>query len=198
MPQLLSAMRRLSQWGLWFGGGLILLAAVLIGIDVVLRVALNRSIGGADELSGYALAIGTAWALGAALIDRAHIRIDSLYVLFPTPVRLALDLLAISLFATFFSLIAWHGIGVFQQSWTSGSRSQSAIETPLVIPQALWLAGLGVFLLAAFVLLLHALALALRGDTQGMARAISTRSAEEEVEDEIKSLQERQSAGGVR
>lgn len=198
MLALLNVTRRLSLWGLWFGGALILLAALLIGVDVVLRVAFNRSIGGADELSGYALAIGTAWALGAALLDRAHIRIDSLYVLLPTPVRLALDMLAISLFATFFGLIGWHGIGVLQQSWTSGSRSQSAIETPLIIPQAIWLAGLAVFLLAALVLLLHALALAFRGDTHGMARAISTRSAEEEVEDEIKALQERQAAEGGR
>ena len=32
---------------------------------------LDRSIGGADELAGYSLAIGTAWGLGAALLDRA-------------------------------------------------------------------------------------------------------------------------------
>ena len=76
-------MRRFAQWGLWFGGALVLLAAVLIGIDVLMRKFLDRSIGGADELAGYSLAIGTAWGLGAALLDRAHIRIDSLYVLLP-------------------------------------------------------------------------------------------------------------------
>ena len=85
-------MRRFAQWGLWFGGALVLLAAVLIGIDVLMRKFLARSIGGADELAGYSLAIGTAWGLGAALLDRAHIRIDSLYVLFPQKLRLALDL----------------------------------------------------------------------------------------------------------
>ena len=84
--------RRFAQWGLWFGGALVLLAALLIGIDVLMRKFLNRSIGGADELAGYALAIGTAWGLAAALLDRAHIRIDSLYVLLPQKLRLALDL----------------------------------------------------------------------------------------------------------
>ena len=44
-------MRRLTQWGLWFGGALILLAALLIGVDVVLRKVFTRSIGGADELA---------------------------------------------------------------------------------------------------------------------------------------------------
>lgn len=198
MPNLIAVMHRLSRWGLWFGGALILLAALLIGVDVVLRLFFNRSIGGADELSGYALAIGTAWALGAALLERAHIRIDSLYVLFPTPVRLALDLLAISLLMTFFGMVAWHGIGVLQQSLTSGSRSQSALETPLAIPQAIWLIGLGLFLLTSLVLLLHALGFAARGDAQAMARAISTRSAEEEVDEELRALAERQRGEGGR
>jgi len=49
--------------GLWFGGALVLLAAVLIGIDVLMRKFLARSIGGADELAGYALAVGTPGAL---------------------------------------------------------------------------------------------------------------------------------------
>ena len=88
----MTGVRRFAQWGLWFGGALVLLAAVLIGIDVLMRKFLARSIGGADELAGYSLAIGTAWGLGAALLDRAHIRINSLYVLFPQKLRLALDL----------------------------------------------------------------------------------------------------------
>ena len=83
MDSSLTACGASTQWGLWFGGALVLLAAVLIGIDVLMRKFFDRSIGGADELAGYALAIGTAWGLRAALLDRAHIRIDSLYVLFP-------------------------------------------------------------------------------------------------------------------
>jgi len=197
MAGLLAAVRRLSQAGLWFGGTLILLAAVLIGIDVILRVGFNRSIGGADELSGYALAIGTVWGLGAALLDRAHIRIDSLYILFPTPLRLALDVFGLILFLAFFGLVTWHGLGVLQQSMQSGSRSQSALETPLLIPQALWIAGLLAFLVTGLVLLLHALGLALRGDTSGMAKAIGTKSAEEEVEEEIAALKARDANGGA-
>jgi TRAP-type C4-dicarboxylate transport system permease small subunit len=196
MNSVLALVRRVSQAGLWLGGSLILLAAVLIGIDVVLRVVFNRSIGGADELSGYALAIGTAWGLGAALLDRAHIRIDSLYILFPTPIRLALDFVAVALFMGFFGLIAWHGIGVLQQSIQSGSRSQSALETPLMIPQALWLAGLLLFLLTGLVLLLHAACLAMARDAGAMAKAIGTRSAEEEVQEEIDALKVRAAERG--
>jgi TRAP-type C4-dicarboxylate transport system permease small subunit len=191
VEQVMRGVRRFTLWGLWFGGALILLAAALIGVDVLMRKFLNRSIGGADELAGYALAIGTAWGLGAALIDRAHIRIDSLYVLFPRRLRLLLDLAALVLFVSFFGLMTWHGLGVMSQSWTAGSRSQSAIEAPTVIPQALWIVGLLGFVAVGILLLLHAVTMILRGDLSGSARAIGTRSAEEEVEDEIRDLKER-------
>jgi len=191
MDQVMNGVRRFTHWGLWVGGGLILLAAVLIGIDVLMRKFLNRSIGGADELAGYALAIGTAWGLGAALIDRAHIRIDSLYGLFPRKLRLLLDLAALVLFVAFFALMTWHGFGVVSQSWTSGSRSQSALETPTVFPQTLWIVGLLGFVIVGILLLLHAVSMIARGDLAGAGRAIGTRSAEEEIEDEIRDLKER-------
>src|ERR687898_3208034 len=107
MEAAVASARRFTQWGLWFGGSLVLIAALLIGVDVLMRKLLARSIGGADELAGYSLAIGTAWGLGAALVDRAHIRIDSLYMRFPSRARLAFDFAGLMLFPTFLGLIAW-------------------------------------------------------------------------------------------
>ena len=185
-------MRRLTQCGLWFGGALVLLAALLIGVDVVLRKFFARSIGGADELAGYALAIGSAWGLAAALLERAHIRIDSLYMLLPSWFRVALDLAGLALLIVFFALVSWHGSGVVMQSWTSGSRSQSDLQTPTVIPQLIWLAGLLVFVLIGLLLLAMALARLRGGDLAGVARLIGTRSAQAEVEDEIQALKQRQ------
>ncbi len=192
----MSGVRRFAQWGLWFGGALVLLAAVLIAIDVVMRKFLALSIGGADELAGYALAIGTTWGLGAALLDRAHIRIDSLYLLFPQKVRLALDVVALVLLVGFFALVAWHGTSVVSQSWTSESRSQSALETPTVIPQALWMAGLVVFVGIGLLLLVDAVRIVASGDLRRAARLIGTRSAAEEVQEEVRDLQERRAREG--
>jgi TRAP-type C4-dicarboxylate transport system permease small subunit len=152
---------------------------------------LNTSIGGADELAGYALALGTAWSLGAALLDRAHIRIDSLYVLFPRWLRLALDFAGLALLIAFFGLIARHGWSVVEQSWASSSRSQSALATPIVIPQAVWLAGLAVFVLIGITLLVHAVLLITGGKPASAEHEISTRSAAEEVEDEIREMKVR-------
>jgi len=183
---------------MWLGGVLVLLSAVLIGIDVVLRKLFSTSIGGADELAGYALAIGTAWALAAALLDRAHIRIDSLYLLFPASLRAVCDLLGLMLFVGFFALVGWHGIGVVQQSWASGSRSQSALEIPVILPQLLWVVGLGVFVAIGTVLLLAALGRLLAGDRAGAGQLIGTRSAEEEVEEELRAAEARRTGAGTR
>ena len=186
--ELIAFAQRLTRFGLWFGGALILAAAVLIGVDVTLRKFFNASIGGADELAGYALALGTAWSLGAALLDRAHIRIDSLYVLLPRWLRLSLDFAGLALFIAFFGVIAWHGWSVVQQSWMSGSRSQSALATPTVIPQSLWLLGLALFFVVGLALLAHAAILIARGNASAAEQAISTRSAAEEVQEEIREL----------
>ncbi len=191
MRAILAAAQGVSRAGLWLGGTLILLAAILIGVDIVLRRFFTTSIGGADELAGYALAIGTVWSLGAALLDRAHIRIDSLYLLFPAPLRIALDLFGVALFVGFFALVGWHGIGVLEQSWNSGSRSQSALETPLILPQALWLAGLAVFVATGAVLFLAALERLFAGDRAAVGRLIGTRSAEEEVAEEMRAAEAR-------
>ena len=65
-----------------------------------------------------------------------------------------------------------------------------------MIPQALWIAGLVVFVVVGVLLLVE------RGQDLGSAicaarrKLISTRSAEEEVEDEIRDLKERQARGG--
>jgi len=111
-------------------------------------------------------------------------------VLFPRRLRLALDFIGIALLLGFFGLIAWHGWSVVQQSWVSGSRSQSALATPTVIPQSIWLAGLVVFFVVGMALLAHAVILLSHGRGSAAEQAISTRSAMQEVEEEIRDLKD--------
>ena len=66
-----------------------------------------------------------------------------------------------------------------------------------MIPQFLWIVGLAGFVVVGVVLLAQALRLAAQGDLAGTARLISTRSAEEEVEDEIRDLKRRQAREGA-
>lgn len=197
MEKLVALARRLNKYSLWFSGTLVLLAALIIGVDVLLRKFFQSSIGGADELAGYSLALGTAWSLGAALMDRAHIRIDSLYGLFPRGLRLILDFIGLALFVGFFGLLTWRGLSVVEQSWVSSSRSHTALATPTVIPQSIWLLGLALLFVIACLLFVHALILICRGEKGAATKLIGTRAAAEEVEEEVRYLRERKVKGAT-
>ena len=185
MQRLQGIAQGIARVGAILGGALLLIAAVTICIDIALRYCCARTVGGADELAGYALAISSAWGFSAALLSRSHIRIDTLYVRVKSPVRAALDLLSLLAFLFFITLVAWHGWGVLEQSWTSDSHSLSDLETPLVIPQALWFAGLAFFVAVALLLLVRSLAALAEGQVSKLFQLIGSKSALAEVEEEI-------------
>jgi TRAP-type C4-dicarboxylate transport system permease small subunit len=190
MDRLMHWAERVSHGGGIFGGILLLLASILVSVDVILRKWFLMTLGGADELAGYALAISSAWGLAYALVNRVHIRIDSLYVLLPVRVCAVLDIASVLAFAAFFGIIAWHAYFVFEQSVVSGTQSLSPLGTPLMIPQGLWVAGLVEFVLVAVLLLVRGVLLLLTGDIAAVQRLLGSRSAVEEVADELKGLRE--------
>jgi TRAP-type C4-dicarboxylate transport system permease small subunit len=191
MERLLGAARAAAHCGAWAGGVLLFAAAGLIGVEVLIRKFLHLSTGGTDEISGMALAMATVWALPLALLDRAHIRIDSLYSLLPIRMVATLDILGLVAFAVFFGHIAWYGYGVFATSLRLGSVSLSGVSIPLAVPQAVWVAGLFAFLSTILLLLLRALALLLAGDAQAVVRLAGSRTALEEAEEEVRDLKRR-------
>lgn len=179
-----------SRAGALVGGAMLLAAAVTICIDIFLRYAFARTVGGADDLSGYALAIAGAWGLSSALLSRSHIRIDTVYVRVKSrAVRAALDVLSLAGLTVFAALVAWHGWGVLRLSYESGSRSQSALEVPLVIPQAVWFAGLAFFLAVALLLLARAIAAWARRDLHSLFKMIGSKSAVAEASEEITAVE---------
>ena len=123
MGRLQAIAEGISRVGAIIGGAMLLIASLVICVDITLRYTISKTLGGADELSGYALAISSAWGFSAALLSRSHIRIDTLYVRVRPSVRAALDLLSLVTFSAFIALITWHAWGVVRQSWDSGSRS---------------------------------------------------------------------------
>jgi TRAP-type mannitol/chloroaromatic compound transport system permease small subunit len=185
LDPLLRLARRIARVGVWFGGVLLIAAALLIGVEVVIRKVFSISIGGADELAGYALAISTSWALAFALLERAHIRIDSLYVHLPVRLCAVLDIVGLALLCAFFGLITWYGFGVFRTSFTLGAQSLSPLGTPLVVPQLLWVLGFVMFLAVALLLLIRALGALVRGDLATVRRLVGSRTLREEVAAEL-------------
>jgi len=179
-----------SRAGAVVGGAMLLAAAITICIDIFLRYAFAKPVGGADDLSGYALAIAGAWGLSTALLSRSHIRIDTIYVRVRSrAARAALDVLSLAGFAVFAALVVWHGWGVLRLSYESSSRSQSAMEVPLAIPQGVWFAGLAFFLAVALLLLARAIAAWARGDLESLFRLIGSKSALAEASEEITAVE---------
>ncbi len=179
--RLLAASDRLATWSIRGGGGLMFLAALSIALDVVLRKVFSVTLGGADELAGYAMAIASTWSFSYVLLKRGNVRVDALYRLLPAPACIALDLLAVVALGGFAVVLAWYGYDVFTTSWSLGARSNSALGAPLWLPQGLWWAGLVQFFLTACVLFLRALALLLARDVAGARALVGARTVAEEA-----------------
>ena len=185
MDHLIGLARRLARYGAWFGGILILGAAVVISVEIIIRKFFIMSIGGADELSTFALAIGSAWAFSFTMLERAHVRIESLYVVLPTRLCALIDVISQLIFTIIIALMAWYGFKVFSSSWSMSSRTLSPLATPLAIPQFLWAAGLIFFLLVSSLLLTRAVLALVVGDLDTVRRLIGPRSVKQELDEEL-------------
>jgi TRAP-type C4-dicarboxylate transport system permease small subunit len=184
LDSLLRLADRVSLWAVWGGGAMMLAAAFLVGIEVLARKFLLLSLGGADELSGYAFAISTAWALSFTLLRRAHVRVDALYGQLPERLRAVLDIGGLVAMAWFAVLLAWHAGVLWQTSWDFAARATTPLQTPLWIPQGLWVLGLVLFVLVTCALLLRAALALLAGDIAGVRTIAGARTIEEDAADE--------------
>lgn len=178
---LLNASDRLAVWSIRGGGGLMFLAALMIAIDVVLRKVFSVTLGGADELAGYAMAVSCTWSFSYVLLKRGNVRVDALYSHLPAPLCIVLDLLAVAALGGFAVILAWYGYDVFTTSWELGSRSNSSLKAPLWLPQALWWLGLVQFFLTACVLLARALSLLFARRTGEFKALLGAKTIEEEA-----------------
>jgi TRAP-type C4-dicarboxylate transport system permease small subunit len=175
----LALAERLARHAVWYAGGLMLASAFVVALDVLLRKLLLVSLGGADELSGYAFAIGTAWSLSFTLLQRANVRVDALYMHLPAAVRAWLDLLAMVALGVFVGVLTWQAWTVLETSIAFDARATTPLQTPLWIPQVLWLAGLALFAFTWLPLFLRACAALLQGDRAGASRLVGAPSQEE-------------------
>ena len=186
LDRILQLASRASQWVVWMGGALLIFAAVMTTIDVLLRKFFSWSFGGADEIAGYLFAISTAFAFAFAMLHRAHVRIDALYLVLPRPIRICLDFLGFILLGGFLGLMTERAFSVWWGSYENSSVSITPLVTPLALPQGFWFAGL-VFVMVVFALVLVRLMMALlQRDWTRISALIGARSVEEEVEVERK------------
>lgn len=185
----------LSLAAMRLGGALILLSALMVTTDVVLRQLGGKSIAGLDEVSGYFFAIATAAAFSAGLIRRFNVRIEGVYRLVPRPVRVALDFLAIVALVGYLGIVVWVASDLVMSSYTNWSRSISPLQTPLFIPQIVWISFLGLAVVAGLCLIGMSVSALLAKDWTTLQALIGPLSYDEEIEIEIESIASDSAAG---
>ena len=175
--------------------GLVFLGlAVVVTVETVLRKLFNVSLQGADELGGYALAVGATLGFSLALLGRAHIRVDVFHERLPRRLQLALNWLSVVSLAALALLMAWLAWFVVQDSRAYQSVAQTPWATPLVYPQAAWLVGLMIFGAVALFSALRVSWLLLSGQTERVHPDYGPRSTRDEVDEELEDLKSRGSA----
>jgi TRAP-type C4-dicarboxylate transport system permease small subunit len=127
--------------------------------DIVARRAFGHSVQGVNELGAYLLAIVSAFGFSSALLQKAHSRVDFLFPKMP-PLMVAILNLAAFLLLFFLAVFTvWHAWHVLDETLLFDARASTPLQTPLWIPQGLWLAGLGLFAGVTGACAMHALIL---------------------------------------
>lgn len=170
--------------------------SAVVSLETVLRKLFNISLQGADELGGYALAIGATLAFSVALIGRSHVRVDVFLVRFPKRVQTWLNWLSsvcMMGFAVLMSVLAYDAL---MDSHAYQSVSQTPWATPMVYPQSVWMVALAIFALLAAYQAIRATVLLIQGKYSAIDAMLAPKSTQDEVQEELEDLRTR-SAGQV-
>lgn len=176
-------------------GGIFLTLSVVVVVETISRKLFNVSLQGADELGGYALAVGSTISFSLALMGRNHIRVDVFHEKFPRRLQAALNWLSIVALAAFGAFIAWIAFKVIGDTVQYGSTAQTPWATPLIWPQGVWYAGLVIFALVAAGYALRATLLLFTNRIDTLNHDFHPKSAKEELKEELEDLAQRQGDG---
>jgi TRAP-type C4-dicarboxylate transport system permease small subunit len=175
-------------------GWWLLVIAAFTCVEIVSRKLFGFSLQGVDEVGSYTLAVAASLGFAHALAMRAHTRIDFLIVKLGEGTKAFLNVLAMTTLALMALFALLKGLPVLLESIEFGSRSTSPLQTPLWIPQGLWLAGLTLFAVVALALAAHAVLLLLRRDLRRINTLYGPPSLDEEIDREVGALEARQKA----
>jgi TRAP-type C4-dicarboxylate transport system permease small subunit len=171
--------------------------ACLVTVETISRKVFNVSLQGADELGGYALAVGSTIAFSLALMGRNHIRVDVFHELLPKKLQSFMNWVAIVTLASFGVFMAIVAFKVIADTLQYRSTAQTPWATPLIWPQSVWYAGLVIFALVACGYALRASVLFFSGRHDVLNRDFHPKSAKEELKEELEDLAQRQGPEGV-
>ena len=116
-----NVVRKISRVIAWLLGAMLLATIALIVVEVVTRKLFGHSFRFVHEYAGYLLAIFSSWGLAHTLLERAHIRIDIVYMKAALPLRRVMDLLSIVSMSVLALLVAFYGYPLLERSLVNGS-----------------------------------------------------------------------------
>lgn len=154
--------------------------AILIVTDITGREIFGYSLQGTDELGGYVLAFAGSLGLSWTLLKRGHPRIDIFFRFLPNILRDALHVLAQAGIAALAVFMTVQASGELGETLRFGAVTNTPLQTPLWVPQGIWLLGTGFFALTACATTAHALILFFT-DRAAVTRFFGPMTVEEEV-----------------
>lgn len=171
-----------SRWLAWFGGLALLLSAALISLDVVFRAIWKINYFESFELSTYAFAISTSMGMAYALVSKAHIRIELVYVKLSPKWRAWLDVWAYLGFAVVSVVLFYWCARTVMNNLDTGARSNTSLAVLLAMPQGLWLLGLAWLALVATLFAAFGLIKVLTGRAEETHAKLGMATLLEEIE----------------
>jgi TRAP-type mannitol/chloroaromatic compound transport system permease small subunit len=120
--------------------------------------------------------------LGFALFHKGHVRIDILYIKLSPKAQALLDCLSLVMFLIYMSTLSYFASLVLMTSIDRGSTANTPLQTPMWIPQSLWLFGLLSFTVIILAILAGTVWYLLKGDLASARGLAGTSSLEAEKE----------------
>jgi TRAP-type C4-dicarboxylate transport system permease small subunit len=140
-------------------GFAVLLLAFAICVDIVARKFFAYSIEGTDEIGGYVLAAVGSLGLSHALLQRGHTRVDIVIPFLSRTAQAAVNIVALVSLLGYALFIAWYALDAFRDTIELDSRANSPLQTPLWLPQIIWVFGAWCFVVVIVWALVNAFAL---------------------------------------
>lgn len=185
-------MDRLSTLLSCFFGYMFLALSLIVTTETILRKTLNISFQGADELGGYALAVGSSLAFSITLIGRGHIRIDLLHNHLPKKIQAILNWISIVLLAAFGLLLIKVCYKIVVDTIEYQSTAPTPWATPLVYPQMVWFIALSAFGIIATIYAVRASYLLFSSRIDDLNEEFHPKGVVDELEEEIEDLDHRE------
>ncbi len=159
--KVIAILRRINKGvALMVGAGLLICAAFVLA-DIILR-RFGTSLGGTEEIAGYAMALATAWGMAYTLLELGHVRIDILRSQVDSFKKSLFDILSMIVTSGVIVTIAIKAWPVLERSIKNGSTANTPLETPLVWVHLPWFAGWVWFAVMSTLVTLCALSLLLK------------------------------------